>query len=234
MTAPKSLSRILADVLVRHAGKALPASFRQRQEWSAAMQREQDEIAQDREALFWAFGCLFASYSERIRAMNLVDAVAVRALLIVFIAVEALSNLFATVATIAYKTGRLGVVGAMGGQMPGDDYRPFIPLMNAIPWWVHALWVTAAMFYVVSAGLLVTRHRATAFPAFLTGFALALVAKFASGIVIAEAGLQPVASPAGTLTGRLIQAVPEFILPLAIVLVLFLLWRSRTSARAPA
>jgi len=234
MTAPTSCTRTLAKVLVRHAGKALPVSLRERQDWSAAMQRELDAIARDREALLWACGCLFASYSERIRAMNVVDAIAVRAILIFFIGLEVMSNLFATIATIAYKTGHLGFVGAMGGQMPGDDYRPFVPLMNAIPWWIHALWVCAALLYVVSAGLLVTQRRAGAFPAFLSGFGLALIAKLSSGIIIAKTGLQPVVSPAGTIAGRLIQAIPEFILPLAIALVLFVLWRSRKSAGSPA
>jgi hypothetical protein len=58
---------------------------------------------------------------------------------------------------------------------------------------------------------------------------VAIIAKLSSIVVIADAGLQPVVARSGTAIGRMIQAIPEFILPLAIILVLWLMWRTRPS-----
>jgi len=166
--------------------------------------------------------------------MNIVDTALVRGILIFFIALEAMSNFFATIVTVAYKTGHFGVAAALGGQMPGDDYRPFIPLMNAIPWWIHALWVSAGLLYLISAGFLVTRKRGNAFPLFAAGFILAIGAKVTSDTITSAAGLRPAVPRAGAIAGLNIQAIPEIILPLAIVVALFLIRRWRTAPGAPA
>ena len=42
---------------------------------------------------------------------------------------------------------------------PGDDYRRLIPLMEAVPAWLHALWVAAALCYLVAIVGLLTRQR---------------------------------------------------------------------------
>jgi hypothetical protein len=166
--------------------------------------------------------------------VNIVDMAIMRGVLIFLIALEVMSIFFATIVTVAYKTGHLGLAAAMAGQMPGDDYRPFIPLMNAIPWWVYALWVSAGLLYLVAAGSLVTRQRRKAFSLFAGGFAVAIVAKLASDAIISAAGLQPIVPRAGTITGLMIQSIPEIILLLAIVSALFLIWRRQTAPGAPA
>ena len=229
-----SLTRRLADLLVRHAGRMLSACRREKQEWAEAMQQETDAIGDDRQALGWALGCVFASYAERIEAMNFVDTAFVRGVLVFFIVLEAWSNFFATIATVSYRTGHLSVIRAMSGMMPGDDYHPFIPLMNTIPWWDHALWVSAALFYFAAAALLVTRRRALAFPLFTGGFALAIAGEVGSWIVMAANGLQPVARTAPTLLGKIIQDIPEIYLPLGIIFALWLIRRRRTTPGAPA
>jgi Na+/glutamate symporter len=48
---------------------------------------------------------------------------------------------------------------------PGDDYRRFIPLIDATPWWLHALWMAASVLFVASAWQLL-RDRDAAFPLF--------------------------------------------------------------------
>ena len=53
------VARKIAVVLANHAVRALPA---QRAEWARAMVTEVDHIANDFEALRWAFGCALASY----------------------------------------------------------------------------------------------------------------------------------------------------------------------------
>ena len=229
-----SLTRRLADGLVRHAGRMLPACRREKQEWAEAMRQETDSISDDRQALGWALGCVFASYAERIEAMNFVDTALVRGVLVFFIVLEAWSNFFATIATVSYRSGHLGVIRAMSGMMPGDDYRPFIPLMNTIPWWDHALWVSAALFYFAAAALLFTRRRAMAFPLFTAGFGLAIAGEIGSWIVMSEAGLHPVTRSAPTLIGKIIQDIPEIYLPLGIIFALWLIRRRRTAPGAPA
>jgi hypothetical protein len=58
-----------------------------------------------------------------------------------------------------------------GRFTPGDDYHGFIPLMDATPWWIHALWVLAAVLFVASA-LQFLRKRRAAFPLFVTAWVL--------------------------------------------------------------
>ena len=226
--------RRLSRALASHAGRVLPPSCPSRDEWAAAMRQETEAIENSGASLRWALGCVYAGYAERIEAMVMFDTVVVRGFLVFFMVLEVFSSFFATIVTVAYKTGHMGIVRAMAGQMPGDDYHPFIPLMNATPWWVHALWVGAGILYLVSAGFLFTRLRGIAFPVFTTGFVLTMIAKLGSTVVMADAGLQPVVGRSGTVIGRIIQAIPEFILPLAIILVLWLMWRTRSSTGALA
>ena len=86
--------------------------------------------------------------------------------------------LFATVFTIAYRLHDLDAAAFLGPITPGDDYRRFIPLMDATPWWLHALWVTAAVLLVASAVELLRKRRA----AFLL-FAVAWISGAAGNLI---------------------------------------------------
>jgi hypothetical protein len=55
----------IATALLLHARKIMPP---QQAMWAAAMEQEAQEIAGGREALAWAFGCVVASYGERLKA----------------------------------------------------------------------------------------------------------------------------------------------------------------------
>ena len=66
MSNRHSLLRDVALRLARHAGKALPPGCAG---WSSAMHNEVHHISDSRAALAWAFGCVLASYTERIRTM---------------------------------------------------------------------------------------------------------------------------------------------------------------------
>lgn len=224
MTGPSFLRR-LAERLTDHAGRMLPKDRAGRDDWASAMRGELEGIEDDGAALRWAMGCLYAGYAERIAAAAFFDTVVMRALLLFVITLEAWSNFFATIVTIAYRSGHLGLPETVSGMMPGDDYRPFIPLMNAIPWWVHVLWVSSALFYLGAAGHLFTRQRGLAFPLFTAGFALSIAGEIASRIVMAAAGLTPIVGRAGSMTGRVIQDIPEIYLPLAIILALWAIRR---------
>jgi hypothetical protein len=61
------LARQIARRLAAHAAGLLPES---RAPWAQAMCHEVEHIARDRDALYWAFGCVVASYLERSRVMN--------------------------------------------------------------------------------------------------------------------------------------------------------------------
>jgi hypothetical protein len=63
-----SVQRRLAQRLAAHAAAVLP---RHRKSFAAAMRNEIDHLPHDRQALFWALGCVVASYLERISDMTL-------------------------------------------------------------------------------------------------------------------------------------------------------------------
>jgi hypothetical protein len=69
MSKRPSLPRRMALALMEHAAWVLPSA---RSPWAKAMQHELPQIENDREALTWASGCLFASYVERSRAIAVI------------------------------------------------------------------------------------------------------------------------------------------------------------------
>jgi hypothetical protein len=62
------LVRVIAARLVAHAARVLP---RGRSDWARAMQTEIEHIASNSAALRWAAGCVYASYAERMRVMQI-------------------------------------------------------------------------------------------------------------------------------------------------------------------
>lgn len=57
----------LAQRLIDHAVSVMPE---QRRDWAEAMRAEFDALPTDREALAWATGCVWVSYCERIKPMQ--------------------------------------------------------------------------------------------------------------------------------------------------------------------
>jgi hypothetical protein len=168
MSVRPSFPRRIALALMGHAARVLPSA---RAPWAEAMQHEIHHIENDLEALMWAAGCVLAGYVERSRVMSVLNSDLARALLALLIGCEAFSMLFATVLTAAWRLHDLEDAAFLGAFTPGDDYRRFIPLMNATPWWIHALWVSAAVLFVVSA-LQLLRQRRAAFPLFAAAWVL--------------------------------------------------------------
>lgn len=168
MTAQISPLRRLASALTRHAARVLPAS---RSDWAQAMRSELDHIESDVDAIRWAIGCMLAGYVERSRIMHLLDTGIARAILTLALATQVLSFLFATVLTLAWRLHYLGLAAFLGSFTPGDDYRRFIPLMDSIPWWIHAMWVSASILFFASAWQLI-RKQPSAFLIFACGWIL--------------------------------------------------------------
>ena len=103
--------------------------------------------------------------------MNLVHTWYVRGLVALLIVGHALSFLFATSLTLAYRSNYSGLTEWLGTFTPGGDYRRLIPLMNVTPWWLHTLWVAASVLFLVAAWL-VLRNRRAALPVFAAALIL--------------------------------------------------------------
>lgn len=166
--------RRFATRLVAHAARVLGRSS-----WGEAMKSELAHIDGDFEALRWAIGCVIASYVERTRVMDLLRTPAARAFLALAIFTQVLAFLFATVLTLAVRFNEVRLATFLGTFTPGDDYRRFIPLIDATPWWIHALWVTASALFLVSAIALIL-DRSAAFGAFAAAWVLGSIGNWIS------------------------------------------------------
>ena len=142
----------------------LPAG---RRPWALAMQNELAYLADDRQALSWATGCFLASLRDRLNSARIPDGMGVRVPVAGLLLLFVLSDLFATVVTAAYRVGSTWVLRALEGFIPGDSYARLIPLMDGIPWWVHAMWVGAASLYLFAAAELLLRRRVSPLPVLL-------------------------------------------------------------------
>ena len=162
MTLRPCVWRRLAAALLHHARVIMPS---RRSSWADAMGHEIQHIERDFDAFIWAAGCVVASYVERSRLAPLVRTLGARLLLAALIIGRAVDLLFATVLTLAYRFHHLGTASFLGGFTPGDDYRRLIPLMDATPWWIHALWVAGSTLCLIAAWELM-RNRPAAFLAF--------------------------------------------------------------------
>jgi hypothetical protein len=171
-----SFLRRLASALTVHAACMLPPA---RSDWGEAMKHELDHIDGDLEALTWAAGCVVASYVERSKVTDLIHTWYARVLLTLLIASQVLSMLFATALTVAYRLHYVGAATFLGGFTPGDDYRRFIPLMDAMPWWIHGLWVSASVLFLASGWQLLRKSRA-AFLLFAAAWVLGAVGNLIS------------------------------------------------------
>ncbi|MCA1828462.1 MAG: hypothetical protein ABR567_10135 [Myxococcales bacterium] len=166
--------RGLAVRLVKHAARVLGTS-----PWSEAMKSELEHIDGDYEALCWAIGCVVASYVERSSVATLLHTPTARGLLAVAVLTQVLAFLFATALTLAVRLEHLRIAAFLGKFTPGDDYRRFIPLIDATPWWIHVLWITASALFLACAIALLLDRRA-AFAAFAAAWPLGAIGNWIS------------------------------------------------------
>lgn len=135
--------RWLARRALRRAQEILPPSHRL---WGEAMRNEAESI-EEGQRLSWAIGCLWASWVARIRTLEIAPG---RLLLALVLLLPTANDLFATALTAAYRLSATRWAEGLGKFTPGDDYARLIPLMNAIPLWLHGLWLLAASCYVLA------------------------------------------------------------------------------------
>ena len=156
---PVSWQRRLAETLARHAVQVMPDALRH---WAGAMETELAYVADDRSALRWAAGGVSAAYRTRLRQLCLLDVAAIRTAGVLLTLFRAFDVTLPSVMTAAYRLGALGFTDSLGRVTPGDDYRRLIPLMEAIPGWLHVMLAAAGTCYLVTAILLVARRRRAA------------------------------------------------------------------------
>jgi uncharacterized protein (TIGR03435 family) len=161
--------------------------------WAEAMRGEIASM-DDREALSWAAGCLRAAHAARLRALYLLDSTVIRATGVLLMALRVFDVMLPTLMTSAYKLGALATTEALGRATPGDDYQRLVPLMEAIPLWLHLLAILAGCAYLVAMWRVLKRHRSAGI-ALLLGVAVELAATVFGRSVAAGVGVTVVASP---------------------------------------
>jgi len=223
MTETPSSLRRLANVLVSHAVRVMPPA---RRGWADAMAGEVSHVDNDRRALRWALGCVLAAHGERIRELHMMDLLIVRVAVALLILFKAFGAAFATAMTVAYKMNQLGVTESFGKMTPGDDYRRLIPLMEAVPAWLHALWVAAALCYLAAIVGLLTRQR-LAYVAVVVGLGLELAGTLLERPIIEAVGVR--ANPNPSVLAQFLQ----FGLPLLVAVAAWYGSRPQAGRLAP-
>jgi hypothetical protein len=205
--------RQLTEILIEGAKRSLPAG---RRRWGEGMEDELPQISDEWEAVRWAFGCFVAANGERIRSMHVLNTLPVRLGLVMVIAFKIFDDIIATVGTLAYKAGALGLTDTLGKQMPGDDYTRLIPLMEAIPAWLHGLWVLAAGLSLIAAVLIIL-ERGSAYLLVLSALGVEILAQQLGRPIIAATGVVVNPNPSVIAT-----VIIPFVIPLGIAAVLWL------------
>lgn len=196
--------RRIARALMRHAARVMPSS-----DWGAAMQNELEAIEDDRVALNWAVGCVAAGYEERLNV--LLQSWYARAALACLIALLALREFFAPLLIFAYRMNYLGLAHFLGLRTGGDDYRRLVPIMDATPFWVVALWAAAGLLFLVALWQMLRRTGASHVPFFL-GAGLDLAGVLAIRSIEAATGVVVNPVPLVRLAGFLLTFSVGFVL----------------------
>ena len=112
---------------------------------------------------------------------------------------------------------------------PGDDYHRFIPLMNAIPFWLQGMWVMSGMLFLASAWLLLRNNRA-AFEFFVLALELELIAMMFEHAVPAYREAFSFSSP--NFRRDVVIPVAQIVSPFLIAGVLWLMTRRVSTPRS--
>jgi hypothetical protein len=186
----RSPARRMAYAIVRAAAHVVPSSQRH---WATAMLHETAHTETGSEALRWAVGCLYAACIERTRSLYLLDSTAVRVAAALLASFRVLDVGMPTLLTLAYRV-RSATVSSIGRLTPGDDYWRLVPLIEAIPGWLHAIVLLAVVLYVV-AGVATWRRRSMAAGFWCSAILAEQWASFAARPILADVGVVVVQHP---------------------------------------
>jgi hypothetical protein len=120
--------------------------------------------------------------------MRIMDLLFVRLTLAALIAFKAFDAFFATALTMAYRMGAIGAAERLGRLTPGDDYGRLVPLMDAVPLWLHGLWVLAGVLYLIAIACVVCRT-GRAHILVLVAVSVEVVAQFVGRPIVAATGV---------------------------------------------
>jgi hypothetical protein len=149
--------------------------------------------------------------------MKITDILVVRLALAGLLAFKALDAFFATALTFAYRMDLLGAAKGLGQLTAGDDYTRFIPLMEAVPLWLHGLWVLAGVLYLIAIAFVLVGIRRAHIPV-LAALGIEIMATVMGRPIIEATGVIVNPNPSVIAT-----VVIPFALPLLLALVLW--WR---------
>lgn len=191
-TTPQATRRRrVAEQLVRHAARVTPFELRR---WADAMRNEITYIADDRQALWWSAGCVRAAHVARLRTLYLLDLAVVRTVAVLLISLRAFDAMFPTVLTTAYRMRAAGTTDVLGLVTAGDDYHRLVPLMEAIPLWLHLIATAAGACYLVALWGVLKRRRAAG-PVLLIGVGAEAAATLLARPIVADIGVQALPNP---------------------------------------
>ena len=189
--SPASWRRQLAVALVCHAARVMPESLAR---WAEAMRNELVSVGDDREALRWAMGCVSVAHRTRLSHLWLLDVAAIRVAGVLLVLFRAFDVTLPSVMTAAYRLRASGLQEGLGQMTPGDDFQRLIPLMEAIPGWLHVLLLTAGACYLI-AGLWILARRRVASLMLLAAVVTEVFSQVLSRPVLAPAGVVVTPSP---------------------------------------
>jgi hypothetical protein len=146
------------------------------------MRAEAQHIHDDREALRWAIGGLYAGYAERLRMIAAREVISTHSLVVLWIIMFMVSGIFNVGIVLATRLRYESMAHAMGSVMQGFRYDQFVALADAIPIMLFVLMALALVLFAVSLALSL-RRRPAAFGAFCSAVGLSL------GIWLYELGI---------------------------------------------
>ena len=170
MTPKLAWRRRLAHRVLLHSAVVFPS---ERSSWAEAMRIEARHIDDDREALRWALGSLYAGYAERLRAMRAHKMLSAHSLAVLWIIMFMVSSAFNFGIALAARLRYQGVTSALGSLIAGFRYNRFVPLADAMPRGLLALMGMIVVLFTVALCLSL-RRRPAAFAAFCCAVGLSL------------------------------------------------------------
>jgi hypothetical protein len=158
------MRRRLAFLLIQSLERAMPLDRRQ---WVAALAREIEEIPDDSAALGWAFSSAVGMTGDAM--MKHTVPTLARWGLATATSLFAVSQLFPTVLTLAWRHGNEGLLNSLGATMVSGSYHRVVPIMGRMSDLNLFLCAGTAALFVVAA-LQTLRRKANA----ATWYAVAL------------------------------------------------------------
>jgi predicted membrane channel-forming protein YqfA (hemolysin III family) len=124
------------------------------------MRAEAQHLDDDGESFRWAFGCVYACCSERVRAFPIRELLSLHSLAVLWIITFIVSSAFNVSIVVATRLRYQYMANAMGSFMEGFHYNRFIPLADAMPIGLFVLMTFVVVLFAASLWLSLQRRPA--------------------------------------------------------------------------